>query len=131
MIDSATEGIKIETGSCTKTDSAVQGFQVKGGSSFPNNWQHDTAAGNDSFKITLTCKNLLLNYKTGGNEFGSADVYVDGNLVTTLNGAGGWNGSNVVLVIDEKEAAEHTVEIRMADGQESKTFTIYAFGYTE
>ena len=131
LIDSATEGISVEKGSFTKVDGAVQSFVVKGGSSFPNNWMHDSAAGNESFKMTLTCKNLLLNYKTGGNEFGTANVYVDGNLVTTLNGAGGWNGSNVVLIVDEKEAAEHTVEIRMADGQESKTFTIYAFGYTK
>ena len=131
MIDSATEGISVSAGSFTKVDSAVQPFNVKGGSSFPNNWMHDAAAGNESFKMTLTCKNLLLNYKTGGNEFGSAEVYVDGALVTTLNGSGGWNGSNVVLVIDDTEAAEHTVEIRMAEGQESKAFTIYAFGYTE
>ena len=131
MIDSATEGIAVTAGSFTKADNAVQSFLVKGGSSFPNNWMHDGAAGNDSFKMTVTCKNLLLNYKTGGNEFGSANVYVDGELVTTLNGAGGWNGSNVVLIIDEKEAAEHTVEICMADGQEDKAFTIYAFGYTK
>ena len=131
MIDAATEGISVNAGSFTKVDSAVQGFQVKGGSSFPNNWMHDAAAGNESFTMTLTCKNLLLNYKTGGNEFGTAEVYVDGALVTTLNGAGGWNNSNVVLILDETVAAEHTVEIRMAEGQESKAFTIYAFGYTK
>lgn len=81
--------------------------------------------------MTLTCKNLLLNCKQGGNECGNADVYVDGEKVMTVNGAGGWGNSNVVLLIDEKEAAEHTVEIRMADGSENKMFTIYAFGYTK
>lgn len=131
LIDSATEGITVDAGAFTLTDTAVQKFQVKNVLSFPNNWKHDPAAGNESFTMTLNCKNLMMNYKTGGNEFGSAEVYVDGVLMTTLNGAGGWNGSNVVLLIDEKERAEHRVEIRMAEGQEDKTFTIYAFGYTE
>ena len=131
MIDSATEGIAIETGSFTLTDTAVQGFSPKMVPSFPNNWMHDGAAGNDSFKMTLNCKNLLMNYKTGSAAFGTAEVYVDGTLVKRLNGAGGWNNSNVVLLIDDREAAEHVVEIRMAEGQEDKAFTIYAFGYTE
>lgn len=131
MIDSKTEGISVEPGAFTKVDTATQSFMVKGGSSFPNNWMHDGAAGNDAFKMTLTCKNLLLDYKTGGNECGSAEVYVDGTLTMTLNGAGGWNNSNVVLLVNEAVAAEHTIEIRMAEGQEEKAFTIYAFGYTK
>ena len=131
MIDSATEGIAVEIGSFTKTDTVVQGFSPKMIPSFPNNWMHDGTAGNDSFKMTLTCKNLLMNYKTGSAEFGIAEVYVDGKLVKSLNGSGGWNNSNVVLLIDDREAAEHVVEIRMAEGQENKAFTIYAFGYTQ
>ena len=131
MIDSATEGIAIEAGSFTKADTAVQGFSPKMIPSFPNNWMHDSEGGNDSFKMTLNCKNLLMNYKTGNGNFGTAEVYVDGKLVKTLNGAGGWNNSNVVLLIDDRETKEHVVEIRMAEGQEDKAFTIYAFGYTE
>lgn len=51
----------------------------------------------------------------------------------TLQGrtAGGWNNSNVVLVIDEDTVAEHTIEVRMAEGQEDKAFTILALGYTK
>lgn len=131
MITSESEDVTIEKGAFTKVDTAVQGFIVKGGLAFPNNWMHDGAAGNDSFKMTLTCKNLLLNYKTGGNEFGSAEILVDGEVVMTVSGAGGWNNPNVVLIIDEEEAAEHTVEIRMAEGQENKVFTVYSFGYTK
>lgn len=131
MIDSATEGIAIEAGAFTKVDSEIQRFSPKMLPSFPNNWMHDGEAGNDSFKMTLNCKNLLMNYKTGSGAFGTAEVYVDGELAMSLNGAGGWNNSNVVLLIDEREAAEHVVEIRMAEGQEDKAFTIYAFGYTE
>jgi hypothetical protein len=131
MITSKSTDVTIELGAFTKTDTDGQRFQVKGGHSFPDNWKYDASVGNEPFQMTLTCKNLLLNCKQGGNECGNADVYVDGEKVMTVNGAGGWGSSNVVLLIDEKEAAEHTVEIRMAEGQENKTFTIYAFGYTE
>ena len=131
MITALSEDVVIDAGSFTKQDTDIQGFQVKGGLSFPDNWMHDSQGGNDSFKMTLTCKNLLLNYKTGNASFGNAEVYVDGVLAMTVNGSGGWGNSNVVLLIDEKEAAEHTVEIRMAEGDEGKAFTIYAFGYTK
>lgn len=83
--------------------------------SFPDNWKHDKTAGNESFTVTLNGKNFLLNYKTAnGADFGEAEVYVDGEKVMTLQGrtAGGWNNSNVVLVIDEDTVAEHTIEVR-------------------
>lgn len=132
MIDAESEGVEITVGSFTQTDSAVQYF--KGKASFPENWKHDAAAGNESFTMKLTCKNLLLNYKTAnGADFGDAEVYVDGEKVMTLQGrtSGGWNNSNVVLVLDEETAAEHTIEVRMAEGHEDKAFTILALGYTK
>lgn len=95
---------------------------------------HDKTVGNESFTLTLTCKNMLLNYKTASSKtFGEAEIYVDGKLVMTLNGysSGGWNNCNTVLIIDEKEAAEHTIEIRMKEGQEDREFTILSIGYTE
>lgn len=132
MITEESEGVAITKGSFTLTDSAIQ--YAAGKPSFPDNWKHDKAAGNESFTVTLNCKNLLLNYKTAnGADFGEAEVYVDGEKVMTLQGrtAGGWNNSNVVLVIDEDTVAEHTVEVRMAEGQEDKAFTILALGYTK
>lgn len=132
MITGESEGVEITKGSFTLVDGALQYFAGK--PSFPDNWKHDGTAGNESFSMKLTCKNLLLNYKTAnGADFGDAEVYVDGEKVMTLQGrtAGGWNNSNVVLVIDESTAAEHTVEVRMAEGHENKAFTILALGYTE
>ena len=134
MIDSATTDLSITPGSFVLTDTAVQKFGLNYQTSFPNNWKHDGTAGNESFVMKLTCKNLMLNYKTSNsNSFGEAEIYVDGVPVMTLNGysAGGWNNCNVVLLIDEKTAAEHTIEIRMKEGQEDKAFTILSFGYTE
>lgn len=128
------EGIVITPGSFNGKDSAIQGFGLSYQPSFPNNWKHAGAAGEESFRMTLTCKNLMLDYKTANNtEFGEAEVFIDGELKMTLNGysSGGWNNSNVVLLIDEKEASEHTVEIHMKEGQEDKSFTILCFGYTK
>lgn len=126
--------VVLAAGSFATTDTAIQGIGTKYEKSFPENWKHDKTAGNESFILTLTCKNLLLNYKTSSSQtFGEAEIYVDGKLVTTVNGysAGGWNNCNTILIIDETEAAEHVVEIRMKEGQEDKAFTILCFGYTE
>jgi hypothetical protein len=128
------EGITINPGSFTAKDTEIQKFGLKFQPSFPNNWMRDVSAGNESFTMTLTCKNLMLNYKTANNQkFGEADIFVDGEYKMSLNcfSAGGWNNNNVILIIDEKEAAEHTVEIRMKEGQEDKSFTILCFGYTD
>lgn len=35
----------------------------------------------------------------------------------------------IVMIIDEAQAAPHTVEIKMAQGDEDKAFTILGFGY--
>ncbi len=132
--DVSYDGISINPGSFTAKDTEIQKFGLKYQPSFPNNWMHDATAGNESFTMTLNCKNLMLNYKTANNtKLGEAEVYIDGELKMTLNGfsGGGWNNSNVILIIDEKEAKEHTVEIRMKEGQEDKAFTILCFGYTD
>ena len=44
---------------------------------------------------------------------------------------GGGSSKATLISVDGKIAAEHTVEIRMKEGQEDKTFTILCFGYTE
>ena len=35
------------------------------------------------------------------------------------------------MIIDEKESAKHTVEVKMAEGEENKAFTILALGYAK
>ena len=86
--------------------------------------------------MEINCKALILTYKEQGSwlseKFGKADVYVDGQLKATYDGgkAGGWCNCVPVYIIDEEVAAKHTVEIKMADGEESKGFTIVAMGYS-
>lgn len=132
MYDRATadDNVIVEEGGFSGTDSALVRFAT-GQPSFPNNWKHTSSSGNEPFRMTLNCKNLLLVYKSSGG-FGTALVYLDGELAMTLNATegGGWNNPVTVLLINNTEAAEHEIEIKMADGHENKEFTIMAIGYT-
>lgn len=102
----------------------------------PHNWMRERSAeneGNRPFRLKIRCRNLLLIFKDSGNpEFGKAEVYVDGELRLTADPhRNNWTHCNTVLLFSETEAAEHQIEIRMATGDENKTFTVLAFGYTE
>ena len=105
-----------------------------GKNSFPNNWMHTEQTGNEALHVELECKNILLNFKTSGSqEFGKAQIFIDDTQVAELDGHsdGGWNNSNVVLVLDEKESASHVLEIKMAEEDKNKKFTVLAIGYTK
>lgn len=126
-------GATVTPGSFTGQDKALQSFSRTTKAAFPDNWQHSTDTGNDSLKIELTCKNILLTYKySSSQDFGKASVYVDGNFITELNGYlnGGWNNAETVLILDENISAPHTLEIKMSKGQENKKFTVLGIGYT-
>ena len=101
--------------------------------SFPDNWKHDKTAGNESFTVTLNCKNFLLNYKTAnGADFGEAEVYVDGEKVRSINPREvGWTHCNALILFREGEKKQHHIEIRMQEQDTEKDFTILGFGYVE
>ena len=76
---------------------------------------------------------MLIAYKLANDSnYGKAELYVDGVLKETMNGYknDGWNNATVSIVFKDDEIATHDFEIRMADGNENKKFTIYAIGYT-
>ena len=57
--------------------------------------------------------------------FGAAEILIDGKVVRTVRGGKDkWGQSEVELVLDQQEAAEHTLEIRVTE--EGKKFTITA-----
>lgn len=124
------DNVKVEDGSFNGTDTALVRFAGK--PSFPNNWKHTSSSGNDVFKMTLNCKNLLFVYKSSGS-YGKADVYIDGQLAQTIDGTqgGGWNNPITVLLINDTTSADHTIEVKMAEGHENKEFTIMTVGYTQ
>ncbi len=137
LVDSKSSdaNVAVTAGGFSGTDNAVGTFSYATSTkTFPNNWTKAASAANDSFKMELTCKNLVLLYKSSNSaSFGKADVYVDGAKVATVSGyaAGGWNNPALKLVLDEDTAAKHTIEVKMADGDEAKAFTIFGFGYTK
>lgn len=104
---------------------------VEGMKWFPNEWAHTSSSGNESLTAKIKCNSLLIAYKQAGGGFGKAEVYVDGKLAKTLsNTSGGWNNAVIEKVIASETVAEHDIEIKMAAGDESKPFTIYAIGYS-
>lgn len=99
---------------------------------FPNEWAHTASSGSESFTMKINCSSLFIAYKQAGSGFGKAEVYVDGKLTKTLsNVSGGWNNAVIDKVIVSGSASEHDIEIKMASGDESKPFTIYAIGYSK
>jgi hypothetical protein len=49
---------------------------------------------------------------------------------TNLSGntSEGWGNPKTAFVFNNNESAEHTIEIKMAEGDESKEFAILGFG---
>lgn len=99
---------------------------------FDDNWMKDGSEENAEFRMKIKCKNLVAVIKdSGSSEFGTADIFVDGTLVKSINPLdNGWAHCNPQILIDEKESAEHEVLFRMKSGDEEKKFTILGFGFT-
>ena len=128
-----TEGL-VQTGDFNGTDTALQHTPHMKEAVFADNWMHAKDAGNSPFQAKLNCRNILLNYKTGNDaSFGKASVYIDGEFVTEVSGydKGGWNNSNIILVLDEQETKEHMLEVKMSEGEEARAFTIQCIGYSD
>lgn len=132
-------GVGVKAGPFASTDAALGNFRYDTARlTFPDNWsKKESASGKtdpkEPFTLTLTCRNLCLVYKqSAGSDFGSADVFVDGEFVTNVSGYknGGWNNPYTEVLLDEPAAARHVVTIRMAEGSEAKAFSVLAFGYT-
>lgn len=99
---------------------------------FHNGWTY-LGDQESSMKFTLNCKSLQLVYKANRNKaYSSADVYVDGELAKTVNSyqIDGWDNPVTELIIDNDEAAEHTVEIKVAGGRKH-CFSVLGFGYCD
>ena len=97
------------------------------------NFYHSSKDPAEPLRLTFTFKKLLIAWRAvASDNYGEAEIVVDGKVKRTLRGGEGkWGQSEVILVWDAKEALPHTLEIRMADGSENKCFTITAIGYTD
>ena len=98
----------------------------QGGKTWMANNLYGTTSGTEPMRVTGVFRKCLIAWKAAGDDvYGAADILVDGEKVMTLEGGPGkWGQSEVVLVLDEREAAEHTIEIRVTE--EGKRFTVTA-----
>ena len=99
---------------------------------FKNGWQFRDETG-ASLKFNVTCKKLAMVFKVNNAKtFGTAEIYVDGELTGTAvsNKSDGWNNPVAEYIIDDDECAEHTVEIVIPEGQKCY-FGIFGFGAAE
>ena len=124
--DSVPDGITVERGSFDKVDKTTYSNKPVG-QVCGKNFCHGTSSGTDPMKITGVFRKCLIAWKAAAEDtYGTAEILVDGKVKVALKGGSGkWGQSEVALVLDEKEAAEHTVEIRVVE--EGKRFTITAF----
>lgn len=127
----------VDAGGFSGKDTATGSFQYeyngqKSAPWFPDNWMHTSTSDWDSLKVTLTCKTLMLVYKkSNAKSFGKADLYIDGKKNGTIDcyDTTGWNNGAVYLALTEDAAKSHDIELKMADGDEGKNFTLMAIGY--
>lgn len=126
---------RIEVGGFSEIDTDLQRVEMDanpfGTPEFPHNWMHSAASGEQSFKLTISSKNLILVFKdSGSSEFGKADIFVDGILVVTADPhVNNWTHCNPVILYQYEVSREHQVEIKMAPEDQDKCFTILGFGY--
>lgn len=126
---------RIDPGGFSDIDTDLQTAEMDdhayGTPQFPHNWMHTADSGKHSFKMTFRSKSLILVYKdSGSREFGTAKIWVDGKLKKTADPLEvNWTHCNAVILYNDPNSEEHSVEIEMAEGHEDKRFTILGFGY--
>ncbi|SET30056.1 RICIN domain-containing protein [[Clostridium] polysaccharolyticum] len=133
MVDSQTrmDGLSINAGGFNGTDTTPGNFQYNNQPKFKYDWKHGTNSGNTSFTMKVTCKSMLFAYKlSNSSNAGKVDIYIDGKYSQTVDSykSGGWNNPWVIKLMGNSTSAQHTIEIKMANGNANKEFTILGFG---
>ena len=96
------------------------------------NFFHDSLCSMEPLTVTGVFSKCLIAWKAAQDaSFGSAEVLVDGQVVQTLKcgQSGQWGQSEVLLALDQPEAAEHTLEIRVTE--KGKKFTVTALAFVK
>ncbi len=125
--DTQTAGYLIDRGGFRSVDTGSYRNQPVGWVC-GKNFHHDTSDPMDPLRITGVFSKCLVAWKASGDaSFGAAQILLDGRVVMTVQGGKDkWGQSEVVLVLDDAQPAEHTLEIRVT--QEGKRFTVTAVG---
>ena len=125
--DTETEEFTVDRGGFPGSDSGSYHNQPVGWVC-GKNFYHNVKDPMDPLTVRGVFRKCLVAWKaTNSASFGAAEILIDGRVVKTVKGGKDkWGQSEVVLVLDEKEAAEHTLEIRVTE--EGKAFTVTAIG---
>ena len=102
--------------------------------SYKMGWKHLAAlGGTDPFALEVECSRLIIAFKQEKTGRGDCEVWVDGKRMKTLHGSADNAWGNIVTEVIELgvEPAVHTIEFRMAEGDENKTFTVLDIGYAK
>ena len=100
---------------------------------FPNGWTRK-GGDNEGIVFEITCKDLFVIFHCSKNKrFAKAHVYVDGEYQTGVESSkeSGWGNPEAQLIFNNDKVEKHTVEFKMAEGEESNYFGILGFGYTD
>lgn len=120
-----------DTGDLTITD--LGDFTVFRGNrtGFTHQWR---AKGPEGLRFTVTANAVFLIYNRNKTDvMGSADVYVNGEKVMTINACDpdGWGDPWSKLLVKSKGIETFEIEIRPAEGSEDKIFDIFGIAYTQ
>lgn len=122
----------IDPGCFTEMDTDLQSvpfdFEDVNTPEFPHNWKK--GAGDNPFTMDITCRSIQLVFKdSGSKEFGAAVVTVDGKEVAAYDPRqAGWTHCHAAIILKEKTAQRHHIEIKMQEPGTDKVFTILGFG---
>lgn len=126
----------IDEGDFSATDPATQyverNLDMQGTPQFPFNKMH-VEGGSKPFVMKMQFKDMLIIYLDSADaSVGTADVFVDGKYVRSINPHEvGWTHVNPYIIYRGETTAMHEVKVQMAEGQENLRFTICGFGYTK
>lgn len=107
---------------------AERDFDLHGTMQFRDNRRH--VSGNTPLSFTCECKLLMVVTKdSAAPDEGCADIFVDGELVKTVNPREiGWTHCNAMIVFNNETKSKHNIKFAMHEGDEDKKFTILSLG---
>ena len=122
--DTETEEFTVERGGFCSTDTGSYRNQPVG-QVCGKNFFHNAKDPAEPLKVKGTFRKCLVAWKASNDPaFGTMEILIDGEVKKTVKGgADKWGQSEVVLVLDDKEAAEHTLEIRVTEEGKKGTIT--------
>ena len=104
--------------------------------SFPNGWAYVPGGDNEPLSFKADCRAMIILFHEmpkNDEEFGAAEVYMDGKKLQTINAVtkSGWNNPTYCVVFEAVDSEEHEFNIKAAEGFEDKKFEILGIAYTK